>query len=412
MMKLTLCLLGVLVAVHGAAPFFRGHHEHLEDGATAGIAFDIDGVIKQGDKTCLEGQIAIRKVMMAQIPWVFLTNGGGGATEEEFARNTEKKLNDPNAELCFPSAENIEKLLPLKGKLAPVSLTWDRAILCYSPWNRTLTDLADKHVVVAGRTNTAELAKKYGFKNAVHIAEYARRDSTIDPFSKAIMAEAPFCSNVYGSECAWDDTRHSCNLPNEPPTQRAEALLVFNDISHIGNFLQVGTDLLMSGSPREKELDSEQIPIYFGATDLLWQSDYPNLRFGLGAHIVALKAVYQARLSALGLTPAQIEARMTDKWVFFGKPEVKAYRFAEDRLNGMAAQLQKKVGAFYMVGDNPNTDIEGAWRTRQDAAKRGSPLWSGVLVRTGVYKDGDDTHHAATIANDVNAAVDWILSQK
>ena len=55
----------------------------------------------------------------------------------------------------------------------------------------------------------------------------------------------------------------------------------------------------------------------------------------------------------------------------------------------------------YMVGDNPLTDIAGA-----NAAG-----WTSVLVKTGMYQDGDD--HAAHVAvKDVSEAVAWICEQE
>jgi len=38
--------------------------------------------------------------------------------------------------------------------------------------------------------------------------------------------------------------------------------------------------------------------------------------------------------------------------------------------------------------------------------------WAGVLVKTGVYKDGDETNGACTTVHGVMEAVDWILKQE
>ena len=36
----------------------------------------------------------------------------------------------------------------------------------------------------------------------------------------------------------------------------------------------------------------------------------------------------------------------------------------------------------------------------------------GVLVRTGVYKEGDDINGASTVVAGIGEAVDWILSEE
>jgi ribonucleotide monophosphatase NagD (HAD superfamily) len=38
--------------------------------------------------------------------------------------------------------------------------------------------------------------------------------------------------------------------------------------------------------------------------------------------------------------------------------------------------------------------------------------WTGVLVRTGVYREGDETNGAAVVCDGVKQAVDWILEQE
>ena len=63
--------------------------------STLGVAFDIDGVIKQGGRYCLEAAWALCLLEKEGIPDVFLTNGGGGNTEEQYASEMNKKLSGP-----------------------------------------------------------------------------------------------------------------------------------------------------------------------------------------------------------------------------------------------------------------------------------------------------------------------------
>ena len=64
-----------------------------------------------------------------------------------------------------------------------------------------------------------------------------------------------------------------------------------------------------------------------------------------------------------------------------------------------------------MVGDNPKSDMEGARRAHAHHAGT-TTSWTGVLVKTGVYKPGDDTNGAAVVVHGVKEAVDWILERE
>ena len=107
----------------------------------------------------------------------------------------------------------------------------------------------------------------------------------------------------------------------------------------------------------------------------------------------------------------------------YGKPNVPQFEFAATLLDGAGGEegggwgggggeegagsmreaggVGGGGGTLYMVGDNPLTDIKGA-----NAAG-----WVSVLVRTGMYQDGDD-HTADVVVDTVTEAVDWILEQE
>lgn len=100
----------------------------------------------------------------------------------------------------------------------------------------------------------------------------------------------------------------------------------------------------------------------------------------------------------------------------WGKPTDATFRFVEDRLRRLSpAGAADGAQRFYMVGDNPASDMEGVRRANiyhRAQAPSGSEQrirWAGVLVRTGVFKDGDETNGADTVVQGVAEAVDWIL---
>ena len=101
----------------------------------------------------------------------------------------------------------------------------------------------------------------------------------------------------------------------------------------------------------------------------------------------------------------------------WGKPTEATFRFVEERLRELtpdaAALGPVTTERFYMVGDNPSSDMEGARRANIFHRGKGSNVsWKGVLVRTGVYREGDETNGAAVVVAGVKEAVEWILEQE
>ena len=107
-----------------------------------------------------------------------------------------------------------------------------------------------------------------------------------------------------------------------------------------------------------------------------------------------------------------------------GKPHHQTYAYAEHVLGAhraamLAAQKGKQgveaappLRRVYMVGDNPESDIQGANNYR---SRSGDTEWASVLVRTGVWdprRGGEPRHPPKMIADDVKAAVDWALKQE
>lgn len=62
--------------------------------------------------------------------------------------------------------------------------------------------------------------------------------------------------------------------------------------------------------------------------------------------------------------------------VVYGKPELPTYEYAEEYLKERANKQGVEISRFYMIGDNPESDIEGARRKG----------WESILVKTGIFK--------------------------
>ena len=141
-----------------------------ETNVRAAIAFDIDGVFKYGREWSKDGTSALSKVTAANMPFVFVTNGGGGLTEDAYAGSM------------------TSKIAAASGTSAPLVIGPERMVLSYTPWKTMLSpELADQRVLLIGdpREKVLEVAHNYGLKHATHYQDYAITNDTINPFRAA-----------------------------------------------------------------------------------------------------------------------------------------------------------------------------------------------------------------------------------
>ena len=133
---------------------------------------DIDGVFKYGREWSKDGSRALRRITDAGMPFVFVTNGGGGLTEASYAGSMTSKI---------ASASQAKD---------PVTIGPERMVLSYTPWKTMLAPGLDGgRVLLIGdpREKVLEVAKNYGI-NATHYQDYAIEHDTINPFRAAKMA--------------------------------------------------------------------------------------------------------------------------------------------------------------------------------------------------------------------------------
>jgi ribonucleotide monophosphatase NagD (HAD superfamily) len=67
----------------------------------------------------------------------------------------------------------------------------------------------------------------------------------------------------------------------------------------------------------------------------------------------------------------------------YGKPERLTFDYAESLFKQKAEEEGLEIINYYMIGDNPEGDIEGANRKG----------WNSILVRTGLYQGLDGENH-------------------
>ena len=155
----------------------------------------------------------------------------------------------------------------------------------------------------------------------------------------------------------------------------------------------VGTLGDRSGEHKELVPIKDRVKFFHTQDDFVYQGTYPFPRFAQGSFVECAKHLHK------GLLGEELQVAGV-----YGKPEASSYETA-------AKALQRKSEAplehFYMVGDNPRSDIAGICRLQRD----GKP-WTSFLVRTGVFQSGADNDPddpATHVVPDVGAAVGAIL---
>ncbi|KAI9193192.1 HAD-like domain-containing protein [Polychytrium aggregatum] len=320
-----------------------------------GVAFDIDGVLVRGKNVLPEAKRAIKMLDERNIPYIFLTNGGG----------------------VPESVRSIELSKRLETKIDPLQV-----VLSHSPMHDLSNKYRDRPVLILGKDTCKDVALGYGFQKPFLAAELMAWAPTMCPFT-------PAPTQKYST---------TIDFSKEP----IAAIMMFHDSWDWGRDLQIACDVLISRGGFAGTISDpkapQSVPIYFSNPDFVWSNEYPVNRFAQGAFRLALERLYQ-ELKGVPLQYTQ-----------FGKPTEKTYRFAEAVMEEYALKAGKLAGPakirrkIYGIGDNPASDIEGANRNG----------WHSILVRTGVWRQdlhGDD-HGAVHVVDHVEDAVQLLLEQE
>lgn len=319
------------------------------------FVFDIDGVLVRGSKPIPSAKPALELLQKNQVPYLLLTNGGG-VTEAERAHFLSQRI-------------GVE--------ISPLQL-----VQSHTPM-RAYTDKWLRVMVVGGPGDKArQCALQYGFKDVVMPHDIVNATPGVSPHHQ------------YGPDFLKKYAIEPAKLQLDRPI---DAVLVFNDSRDMGTDLQVILDMLNSQDGRigtkrtlqEKRPAAPAVPIVFSNNDFLWAADYPLPRFGQGAIRMMVETLYKQ------VTGSDLESTI------LGKPFVSQYQYAAATLAEWSGQRQ--FHQIYMVGDNPASDIQGANRSQ----------WKSLLLRTGVYQDGDSVPSDLTptegVFDDVLAAVQHVV---
>jgi len=274
--------------------------------------FDIDGVITQGPNVIQSAKKAIRTLIQQDVPFAFVSNA------------------------CSFESDKAEQL----SKMLGVSIHPDQVILAHTPM-RCLTQYHDKHVLVCGQGPIEEIARSVGFKDI----------TTIEKICQA-FPELDMVNHHHRTNLA--DIIQTQGLSRDNEFRSIEAIVLFGEPIQWETSLQIITDVLLThGNPNLSSTSShidQHIPIIACNKDLVFKAVADLPRFGHGAFLVCLEALYK-NLTGKDLVYTAL----------VGKPFEISYQYAEIMTNKLAiAKGQTEIKKIYFIGDNPGVDIIGA----------------------------------------------------
>lgn len=253
------------------------------------------------------------------------------------------------------------------SKLVGYRFKSNQLVLSHTPM-QTLTLKYQRVLVVGGKDdNCRYVANEYGFKNVVLPMDIVKYDESIAPH-----------------HCIPPATLETLAKPFDI-SQPIDAIMIFNDPRDMGTDLQIVMDYLNSdkgyyGTFRSYHSGTPSVPIMFSNNDFWWSNEFCLPRFGQGVFRTMVETLYR-----------EINKGYNLERTIYGKPFQIQYDYIAHRV-GDADQV-------YMIGDNPKSDIEGA----------NLVSWESALVRTGVFKDGDEDNSSLGVFDNVKEAVIAII---
>ncbi|CAJ2505089.1 Uu.00g124830.m01.CDS01 [Anthostomella pinea] len=242
------------------------------------FSFDIDGVIYKSGQLCQGAKEAMTWLSDNNVPFIFLTNGGG-KTEDVRAADMAERLGIP---------------------LSP-----SQFIQAHTPFKNQVPSLADKKALVLGGVGDEcrFVAEHYGFK-VITSADIVTAYPSIFPFNE-----------MYGSYFAKTARPLAVRDGENSPSLEIAAIFIFSSPRDWGLDLQIITNLLLSERgrfgtlsplngnpdlPNKGYLQDGQPRIFFANPDHTYATKHPFPRVCQGSFKLALQGIWS------GLTGTQL----------------------------------------------------------------------------------------------------------
>lgn len=333
------------------------------------IVTDIDGVLIRGGKAIAKSGDALKKIRSRistldekfkdvpediKLPMYCLTNSGGV--------------------LEWEKADSLNKTLGIE-KDAYEALNGDCVFVNFSPIRPLMQQHSDKLVLISGVRGIIKVAEDSGLNKFILIEELGTIWPQICPITKIQKNTGLGETQMTGEQVkqfrldtmeivkkrlGWED-KDFINLP------QFHAIMLLNDVNRWDEKVQIILDYLTTedgtiAKTHPKIAPAKHIPVYAPNDDFMFAEEFRLPRLAHGAFNDCLRFLYKETYG--------VELDI----IVYGKPSISCFEFVEKKVRDGNPNVD--ITNFYMIGDNPSSDILGG--NRAD--------WTTILVRSGVWK--------------------------
>jgi HAD superfamily hydrolase (TIGR01456 family) len=284
----------------------------LQKQPSFGICFDIDGVLARGTEPIPAAVEAFKKLV-----------------------NQRGRLRFPVAFVTNSLNLNSDKAAALSAMLE-VKVTADQLVQAQGPLE-VFSALHDKFCLLVGQGKLFDIAEELGFKNVCTVEQIAAAYPLLDVVDH-------------------DNRRRIAREGYiEKDFPKVEAVILMGEPKRWESSLQLLIDVLRCdgrpNQPPSRSAPHKQIPVVACNMDLQFQHAAPMPRYGHGAFLTCLEALYQ-----------KVTGRDLQYTALIGKPSEITYRYAEHVLTSQSRKLgfTEPITKMYFIGDTPDSDIVGS----------------------------------------------------
>nr|XP_045608978.1 haloacid dehalogenase-like hydrolase domain-containing 5 isoform X2 [Procambarus clarkii] len=297
-----------LMQLCGGRASKRLYSEASRNTPNFGLLFDIDGVIIRGKHILPSApeafNLLVDKYGKFRVPTVFVTNAGNALRNDK--------------------AEQLSQWLGIE-------VHEDQVVMAHSPL-KMFDQYFNKQLLISGQGPTLEIAKNLGFCNTATVDEVRRAYPQLD--------------------CV-DHKRRSLNVDEQAPKiPKFDAMMLFGEPVRWETSLQLMIDILMTGGDLSASPTAPypHLPILACNMDLQWMAEAHMPRFGHGAFLLCLEALYK-----------KVTGNDLIYTALVGKPSEITYYHAETMVQHHARLIgiNHPITKLYAIGDNVHTDIFG-----------------------------------------------------
>jgi len=347
------------------------------------IVTDIDGVLLRQKNPIPGSSEAIRflKTPLQDIdsdkyagisdclPFVCLTNAGMGTESQK--------------------SKSLNSIMNLEGSH---QIQEDQVIMAYTPLRPVMETYKDKTVLLVGMAVGNFTLE--GVAQACGLTKFIT-DEELCTIYPRLVAYRPKATSEIVEETKKKiaDRLGLANVEELEEPVQVHAIFIMTDPIRWDERIQIICDYLTGpngciAQKMPKVGPDAHIPVYCTNDDIVFAGKFRLPRIGFGCFSESLKRIYQL------IYKKELQLNM------YGKPCKNTYDYT---INKISTLTDAKISNFYMIGDNPKSDIRGG----------NTAGWTTILVKTGVFQQtevnlNDSEDPATHVVENFNEAIKLI----